>query len=98
MRARKARLTALALPKAAATSGSSSTTLVPRRSRAAYLFRTPLEKSYSGRMVSRSPAAFLAFFIVVAFRTRGRTGTDDSNLITSLGVRNYQEAPQGGLA
>jgi hypothetical protein len=53
-RARSASLASLELPKVAATSGSSTTTTLPGRYRAAYLFRRAWLKSYSGSISSIS--------------------------------------------
>ena len=75
----------------AATSGSSTTMLVPSRYRAAYLFLTPFEKSYSGRMSSSAGLVF--FFIGLAFGPSGQSGCDESNLVTLFSMRNNEEAP-----
>src|SRR4051812_27028027 len=72
MTSRRALLTALAVGNSAATSGASRMRLVPSANRAAYLPRTPLEKSYSLRISSRTRARFaglLAFFIARPFPT-----------------------------
>jgi hypothetical protein len=93
---RSARLTDLASPKAAATSGSSTTIWLPGFRRAAYLFRTPLLKSYSGRIVSRSrlPARLgLGFFFIgIPLAAAGKAGTDDSNQIPAFDVRDHHQA------
>jgi len=64
---------------------------VPCRKRAAYLARTPLLKSYSARIVSRSAARLLVFFIGCAFAPRGAPGGDESNVISLLLMRNYNQ-------
>ena len=70
--------------------------MAPCGYRLAYLLRTPLLKSYSGRMVSRSGrrsggfAALRFFFVGMTFPARRRAGTDDSNLVTTLGMRKRQ--------
>lgn len=92
---RSASLTARAFGNISATSGSSSTTLVPSPYRAAVTPRTAFEKSYSGRIVSsnrRELGLVLSFFIVFSFRARRLTGTDDSSSVLNLGVTDDQRS------
>jgi len=73
---------------------------VPSRYRAAVTPRTPLEKSYSGRIVSRSTARgfllALPFFIVLALAFGGESGADDSCSWRSLHEGYYKESTLGG--
>src|SRR5438445_11299102 len=69
----------------------------PSRKRSAYFPRTPPRKSYSGRRSSLESAGLLVFFIGLAFTARGRSGTDDTNLINTFCVCNYQEAARNAL-
>ena len=73
---------------------------VPSRYRAAVTPRTPLEKSYSGRIVSRSTARgfllALPFFIVLALAFGGESGADDSCSWWSLHEGYYKESTLGG--
>lgn len=90
---RSASLTAASVGKASATSASSTTTLVPSRTRETYFPRTPLfieEKSYSDRR--SSPRRGLVFFIKCSLSPRGRTRADDAHLTVNLRMRHYQEA------
>lgn len=57
-----------------ATSGESTTTLLPSTYRLAYFPRTPLLKSYSGSISGR--LSRMSFFIGAPFMTRGNTGAD----------------------
>src|SRR3989454_450150 len=94
---RSASLTASAEGKAAATSGSSRTRLLPLRSRATYLPRTPPfidAKSYSGRR-SLSLCRF-ALFIELSLAPRRSTGADDADGVVSLRVGHNQDvSPRG---
>ena len=70
--------------------------LVPSRYRAAVTPRTPVEKSYSGRIVSRSGSGCWAtlrefFFIATALGAAGKTGTNQPGAGTALGIGYYQE-------
>src|SRR5712691_3851757 len=94
---RSASLTASAEGKAAATSGSSRTRLLPLRSRAMYFPRTPSfidAKSYSGLRSSSSGRVVL--LIEFSFAPRCSPGTDDADGIVSLRVRHNQEASTVG--
>src|SRR5262245_17141845 len=89
---RRASLTASADGKAAATSGSSRTRLLPLRSRATYLPRTPPfidAKSYSG--LRSSSAGLGALLIEFSFAPRRSSGADDPDGIVSFGMRHDQE-------
>src|SRR5256712_13834445 len=88
---RSASLTASSEGKAAATSGSSKTKLLPLRSRATYLPRTPPfidAKQYSGRR-SLSLCRF-ALFIELSLAPRRSTGADDADGVVSLRVGHNQ--------
>ena len=70
---------------------------MPRRKRAAYLFRTPSLKSYSARMSGSRRARGAGrelrevfFFIGPAFAPRRQTGADEANALASFQV-NYDE-------
>src|SRR5438132_3399615 len=89
---RSASLTASSEGKAAATSGSSKTKLLPLRSRATYLPRPPPfldAKSYSGRR-SLSLCRF-ALFIELSLAPRRSTGADDADGVVSLRVGHNQD-------
>src|SRR5882762_2437819 len=89
---RSASLTASAEGKAAATSGSSRTRLLPLRSRATYLPRTPPRidaKSYSG--LRSSSADLVALLIEFSFAPRRSSGADDTDGIVSFSMRHNQE-------
>src|SRR3989449_10664902 len=94
---RSASLTASSEGKAAATSGSSKTKLLPLRSRATYLPRTPPfidAKSYSGRR-SLSLCRF-ALLIELSLAPRRSTGADDADGVVSLRVGHNQDvSPRG---
>src|SRR6058998_1396247 len=90
---RSASLTASAEGKAAATSGSSRTRLLPLRSRATYLPRTPPfidAKSYSG--LRSSSSGRFALLIEFSFAPRCSPGADDADGIVSLSVGHNQDA------
>ena len=96
---RSASLTASSEGKAAATSGSSRTKLLPLRRRATYFPRTPPfidAKSYSGRR-SSSPTR-LALLIEFSLAPRRSTGADDTDSIVSFRVCHNQDAPATGCA
>src|SRR2546425_6572951 len=96
---RSASLTASSEGKAAATSGSSKTKLLPLRSRATYLPRTPPfidAKSYSGRR-SLSLCRF-ALFIELSLAPRRSTGADDADGVGSLRVGHNQDVSPRGCA
>ena len=85
---RKASFTDVAVGKAAAMSGSSSTKLVPARYLSTYLPLTPptiWEKSYSGRSSSNSS---VFFFIKPLLLASGSSSTNDSNTVVSVCVGN----------
>src|SRR3989449_7790361 len=89
---RSASLTASAEGKAAATSGSSRTRLLPLRSRATYLPRTPPfidAKSYSG--LRSSSAGLVALLIEFSFAPCRSSSDDDSDGIVSFSMRHNQE-------
>ncbi len=91
--ARSVSLTCSVLRNSRATSGSRTTTLVPSAYLAACLPRTPLLKSYSGRIVSMSSAGFrlVCFFIAFPFSPCWMSRTYDSNLILALCVRHHEQ-------
>jgi hypothetical protein len=92
--ARKASFTAALSGNTSITSGSTTTTFAPCAYRAAVSPRTAPEKSYSGRMVSRSSnrsIGLLAFFILSPFRTPRRPRTDKPRPRWALCVRYDQE-------
>src|SRR5512138_1821075 len=101
MSVRSARFTALASPKAAATSGSSTTIWLPGFSRAAYLPRTPLLKSYSRRMVvftDRRLGFELGFFFIGLPLTAGsKAGADDADQCPAFDMRHHDQAAALGL-
>lgn len=90
---RRARFTEAESGKAAATSGSRTTTFVPSAYRLAYLPRTPPRKSYSGRMVSGSDTFSGFFFIDLALKARRRPGIDKANRIAICVGDNNQSLP-----
>src|SRR5919106_510473 len=81
-RARSASFTASESGNTSITDGSRTTMFVPSPYRTAVTPRTPLEKSYSGRMVSGSASrtCFLPFpfFIILALAVGGESCADDS--------------------
>ncbi len=86
-RLRSELFTASAFGKIFATSGSNTTTLLPRAWRRAYFPRTPFEKSYS-----RSIPLFFsrAFFIIPSFSSARDSRADDANIVASFGVDDNQ--------
>ena len=87
--------------KTSLTSGSMTTMFVPSRKRAATAPRTGFEKSYSGRIVSRSgsrrglPLA-LDFFILAGLAARGESGADETGSWRTLSESyNNQAIPVG---
>src|SRR5689334_4835592 len=102
MSVRSARFTALAFPKAAATSGSSTTIWLPGLRRAAYLPRTPPLKSYSRRIAAlagrRRDFGLGFFFIGLPLLAGGSAGTDDSDQIPAFDMRHHDEPAALGLA
>ena len=79
-RARSASLACRELRNAAATSGSSTTAVLPAAFRDAYLLGEALLKSYSGRISSLSRVLFIA----PSLRTRCRPRADDANHVSAL--------------
>src|SRR2546428_11240867 len=77
-------------------------TFVPSRYRAAVTPRTPFEKSYSGRIVSRSESVdlclALSFFIVLALASGGESGSDDSGSGWSVYESYYEKSAGAGRA
>ena len=75
---------------------------VPSRYRAAVTPRTPFEKSYSGRIVSRSvvPALRLglSFFIVLTLAFGSESRADDPGAWRSLDESYYQKPARAGDA
>jgi hypothetical protein len=59
------------------------------------LFRTPLLKSYSGRIVSRTrlrdDLGLGFFFIGVPLRAAGKAGTDDPNQVPAFDVHDHHQ-------
>ena len=102
---RRAWFTSRSLRKAAATSGSRSTTVLLLRYAFTYLPRTPPLKSYSARIggsrrvdvdFRAAVGRLLAFFITLSFSTTGKPSADDSNLVVTLGVGDDENAlPHG---
>jgi len=91
--ARSASFTCSVVRNSRATSGSRTTTLVPCAYLAACLPRTPMLKSYSGRIVSLSSEGFLlvCFFIAFPFSPCCSSGTYDSDPILPLCVRYHDQ-------
>lgn len=94
-RARRARFTAPAFGNAWAMSGSSTTTFVPSRYRAAYLPRIPLRKSYSGRIVSRSVDRLVLFLIGSSFSAGRPPRTDYPDRLAAFRMSDNEEPPTG---
>jgi hypothetical protein len=94
-RERSASLTDAELAKRFATSGSSTTTLLPSAKRLAYLLRSPLEKSYSSRR-SGSGRLFLGLLIRCDARSAWPASPDLAQIISSLGVDHNQQTPAKG--
>ena len=95
--ARSASFTDFESGKAAATSGSRSATLVRRRYSAAYLPRTPVEKSYSA-LISLVRRFVGAFFIVASFMVGRRAGADQAYSLSSNSMNHNQQALLAGHA
>src|SRR5450432_769371 len=94
--ARKASLASPALGKAAATSGSRTTTALPAAYRDANLLGEPRLKSYSGRISSastRSAGKLLLrdFFIISSLSACGLPGADDANRLCALDVHDCKQ-------
>src|SRR5688500_7098943 len=90
---RSASFTAAGVGKAAATSGSSSTRLVPCRNRGAYFPRVPPRKSltsYSAR--SSSLLVFLTFLIGFPFAANCGASAADSRSIASISITDQQQS------
>lgn len=97
LKARNASLTEAESGKSFATSGSSSTRLVPLLKRAAYGFRRAVLKSYSGRISSSSASRTVSglserFFMGLLLCARYGTSTDYANSIFLLG-KHYSNQP-----
>src|ERR1039457_5281176 len=94
--ARNASFASPELGKAAATSGSSTTTALPAAYRDANLLgKLPL-KSYSGRISSASTRSagtplLWEFFIISSLWTCGLSGADDANRLCALNVHNCKQ-------
>ena len=86
--ARNVSFTCSVVENSRATSGSRTTTLVPSAYLAACLPRTPLLKSYSGRILSLSRNGFrlICFFIAFPFSPCRSSCAYDSNFIFTLRV------------
>src|SRR5664279_2106752 len=94
--ARKASFASPALGKAAATSGSRTTTALPAAYRDANLLGEPRLKSYSGRISSASTRAagtplLRDFFIISFLWTCGQSGADDANRLWALNIHNCKQ-------
>src|ERR1035438_2418594 len=94
--ARRASFASPELGKAAATSGSSTTTALPAAYRDANLLGELRLKSYSGRISSastRSTGTPLLgdFFISSSLRTCGLPGANDANRLWALAVHNRKQ-------
>jgi hypothetical protein len=101
--ARNTSLTSPELGKAAATSGSKTTTVLPAAYRDANLLGEPRLKSYSGRMppASTRPAPtplLINFFMISSLVPGGQPGADDANSLLTLGVQDCQQTPLFGNA
>src|SRR5438105_3847499 len=97
-RARNASLASPGVGKAAATSGSSTTTTLPAVYRDAYLLGRALLKSYSGRIssVSTELAGLLllsVFFIFLSLPPCGRPRANNANSLATLNVHDCQQTP-----
>jgi len=92
--ARSASFTAVDVGNMSATSGSKTTTFVPSAKRAAYLPRTPFEKSYSGRISSPDfvRGVLDVFFIMSSLTLGGESYGDDSDALVSFGECYHEEA------
>src|SRR6266545_1515307 len=77
-------------------SGSSTTTLEPRRYRGAYLPRTAPEKSYSLRIPSEVRRILGPFFMGLPLFTSGFPGADESNRVAALGVDDDEQLTSSG--
>ena len=86
---RKASFTDSEVRNIFATSGESTTTLLPSAYRFAYFPRTPLLKSYSGNM--SSCLSRMSFFISISFAARGRTSTDDTDTLVPVRMHHYKQ-------
>src|SRR5690348_10358753 len=91
--ARKASLASAAVGKAAATSGSRTTTELPAAYRDAYLFGCALRKSYSGRISSAATRCLRTslvrvFFIASPLTSRCSPGTQDTNCFVAVDEMN----------
>ena len=76
------------------TSGAKTTTLVPDAYRAACLPRTPLLKSYSGRILLETCAFVLTrFFILSSFIASRESRADEPDSVGSLCIRYHEQAP-----
>ena len=94
--ARKASFASPELGKAAATSGSRTTTALPAAYRDANLLGSPRLKSYSGRISSASTRSAVVpllrdFFIISSLWTRSLSSTDDANRLGALKVHNCEQ-------
>lgn len=94
--ARKASLASSELGKAAATSGSRTTTALPAAYRDANLLGEPRLKSYSRRISSgstRSAGTPLLgdLFIISSLWTCGLSGADDANRLGAFGVHDCKQ-------
>src|SRR2546422_10911259 len=82
--------------------GSKTMMFVPSRYRCAVTPRTPFEKSYSGRIVSRSPSVdlrlALSFFMVMALVSGSESGRDYPGSWRPLHESYYKKPARGGHA
>ena len=76
------------------TSGAKTTTLVPDAYRAACLPRTPLLKSYSGRILLEMRVFILTcFFILSSFISSRESRADEADSVGPLCVRYHEQTP-----
>jgi hypothetical protein len=100
-RARSARFTAGPSGNTSSTSGSITAMLVPWAYLATVAPRTAVEKSYSGRIVSRScflPRLLAFFFIASPLTWPGLSGRNQTSLGWPLGKRHHKETQPVGHA
>src|SRR5438270_12006016 len=96
-RARNASLASPEVGKAAATSGSRTTTALPAAYLDAYLFREARLKSYSGSISSASARSVVlpllsGFFIIPTLMACGFSRGDDANRIGPVYVHDCEQA------
>src|SRR5437879_6574757 len=93
--ARRASLTDFESGNASANSGSSRTTLLPRRYWSVYLPRTPPEKSYSA-LIPAFVRLARGLFVFMSFMPRCFAGADYADPRSSHSMNHNQELPLAG--